>query len=262
MRRAVALLAITVWVAAAFPAGAVDTWGIGGYQIGISDHLPGVPGDPGIASGSADPNGVQLFAYWAIGWDGDHFCRVRHVTTDADLAAAYNFALHHDLAAANAPGGAAECPPGTPTAPPGASPSPDQLARDFWDVRLLPSPAVKMQPGYAVTGKRVYLQIADNRTAHFDVPDPLGPPISIDATSTYVIDWGDGTVESTASQGGPWPDGDVTHVYTTAADARTISVSQQWSAMWRAGAQQGALDNLRTEGTLTFAVTQVQAVRG
>jgi len=183
------------------------------------------------------------------------------VTTDADLAAAYNFALHHEFAAGNAAGSAAEC-PATPTggaAP--APPPPDVLARDFWDVRLLPHPTLKIDPDYAVTGKRVYLQIQSDRTRHFDVADPLGPAIGIDATSTYLIDWGDGTTDTATSNGGPWPDGDVSHVYTTANPAQTIKVAQQWTATWRAGDQQGALDNLRTDGSLTFRVVEVQAVR-
>jgi hypothetical protein len=187
---------------------------------------------------------------------------MRRVTTDPNLAAAYTYALHRQFAAGNAPGNADVCPPGTPVAPPGTVASPDQVARDFWDVRLLPRPTLRMAPDYAVTGKRAYLQIDSDRSRHFDVPNPLGPPISIEAISRYVVDWGDGTVETTTSAGGPWPDGDLTHVYTTSAPARTIRVAQQWSATWAAGGQQGVLDNLLTSGTLTFRVTQVQAVRG
>jgi hypothetical protein len=262
--RAAVVLAVVFALAAAGPAHAVDAWQFDESGVAIADHQAGQSGDggdPGVSNGGA---ARQLYTYWAIGWDGDRFCRIRHVTADADLAAAYNFALHRDLAAANAPGGAAECPPGTPTAPaPNNAPTPDQLARDFWDVRVLPAPDLKMQPDYAVTGKRAYLQIANNQAAHFDVADPLGPPIGIDATSTYQIDWGDGTATTTTtSQGGPWPNGDVSHVYTTTARARIITVTQQWSATWRAGGQQGVLDNLRTQGTLTIPVTEVQAVRG
>jgi hypothetical protein len=262
MRRAVAIgVAVVVAGAPIRAFGDGVAWQSGVGEIGVSDHQPGEPGDSGGgAAAAASGPGQQLYTYWAIGWAGDRFCRVRHVTTDPDLAAAYNFALHHDLAAANATGGAAECPAGTPTIAP-AAPTPDQVARDFWDVRLLPSPSLHMQPGYAVTGKRVYLEIDSEATKHFDVPDALGPPVSIEATSTYVIDWGDGVIESTTSRGGPWPHGDVTHVYTTSAAARTVTVTQQWSATWRAGGQQGALDNLRTGGSLTFRVTQVQAVR-
>ena len=119
-----------------------------------------------------------------------------------------------------------------------------------------------MSPDYAITGKPVYLQITGDQTRQFDVPNPFGPPITIEATSRYVVDWGDGQPPTaTTSTGGPWPSGDLTHAYATATEARTITVAQHWSATWRAGDQQGTLDTLRTDGALTFRVTQVQAVR-
>jgi hypothetical protein len=176
------------------------------------------------------------------------------------LAAAYAFALQRQFAGGNAAGSAAECPPGVVALAPVVTP--DQLAEAFWDVRLLPPPTMSMSPDYAVTGKPVYLQIGGDQSRHFDVPNPVGAPIAIEASSRYVVDWGDGTVEGTTSRGGAWPDGDLTHVYTTSSPRQTIKVGQQWSATWRAGPQSGALENLRTDGSLTFRVTQVQAVRG
>jgi hypothetical protein len=262
MRRAIAVVAAVLALTSAQAARSdVQAWESGVGGIGVSDHQAGDVVEPGATAAPAG-GGVAptYYSYWMIGWAGDRFCRVRHVTTDPVLAAAYNFALHRDFAAANAPGGAAECPAGPVQAAPSAPP-PDVLARDFWDVRLLPHPTLKIDPDYAVTGKRVYLQIAGERTKHFDVSDPLGPVIGIDATSTYVVDWGDGTSDTTTSSGGPWPDGDVSHVYTTANPSQTITVAQQWSATWQAGGQQGALNGLRTDGSLTFRVVEVQAVR-
>jgi hypothetical protein len=235
--------------------GEVDAWRVREDGIGVSDHQPGVDGNEVGSGGGA---GRQVYVYWAIGWTGDRFCRERHVTTDPDLAAAYRYALQRQFAGGNAVGTTQDCPPGTPTTP---VLTPDLLARDFWDVRILPIPALRIVPDYAVTGKPVYLQVLSERDKHFDVPDPLGAPIGIEATSVYVVDWGDGTVETTTSNGGPWPDGDVNHVYTTSNPARTISVRQQWSATWRAGDQQGALNTLQTSAALTLRVTQVQAVR-
>lgn len=250
------------------PAFAVEAWQYREDGVGVSDHVPGAPGGPGRGGagpqgGGGGGGGARLYPYWTIGWDGDRFCRQVRYTTDPDLAAAYNFAYHRQFAGGNAPGNADPCPAGTATAPPGAVlPTPDQLARDFWTVRVLPAPTLRMSPDYAVTGKPIYLQIGGERQKRFDVPNPIGPAITIETTSRYVVDWGDGTVETTTSQGGPWPDGDVTHVYTTSTRARTIRVSQQWSATWSAGDQGGALDALRTDGSLTFRVEQVQAVRG
>lgn len=52
----------------------------------------------------------------------------------------------------------------------------------------------------------------------------LGIPIRIRPTlSTYRYRFGDGTVVTTKSPGGPYPDGDVRHTYTTAGK-RTLSV--------------------------------------
>src|SRR5581483_10567136 len=117
-------------------------------------------------------------------------------------------------------------------------------------------------PGYGITWKPVYLQTTSDQTRHFDVPDPLGPPVAIEATSDYIVDWGDGTPpETTTTRGGAWPTGTLTHVYTTTNATQVVHVTERWSATWSAGEQRGTLQNLRTESTLTFRVTQVQAVR-
>lgn len=256
MRRAVVAVAGLVMLCEA-PALAVEGWKLDDDTVAVRDQRAGEEGSasPGGATGGSE---VPLYVYWKVGWTDAGFCRERHVTTDQGLAEAYAYALQRQLAAANASGNTNPCPPGTPTVP---VLTPDLLARDFWDVRILPKPALRIAPDYAVTGKPVYLQIVTEQAKRFDVPDPLGPPIGIEATSRFVVDWGDGTVEETTTLGGPWPDGDLTHVYTTSSDATTIRVTQRWSASWRAGAQQGTLDTLQTDGAVTFRVTQVQAVR-
>lgn len=239
----------------------VGAWAIDHVGIGVSDHAPGVPGTPGGTAPAAGVAGVQYYAFWTLGWSDAGWCRVRRYTTDPDLAAAYNYGLQHEFANGNAHGSAGEC-PATPQAPnPTAPPTPDQLAQDFWDVRLLPAPTLTMSPDYAVTGKPVYLQVGGDQSLHFDVANPIGAGIAIDTSSRYVVDWGDGAVETTTSRGGPWPNGDLTHTYTTTAEARTIRVAQHWSAAWRSGDAQGTLETLQTSAVLTFRVTQVQAVR-
>ena len=233
----------------------VDNYGQG--TVVVTDHTPGASGDTRSAAGNVGD--LQYYAFYMLGWTGDRWCRIRRVTTDAELAAAYNYRLQREFASGNAPGNADECPSNAVPVP--VLPTPDVLARDFWDVRILPAPQLHMSPDYAVTGKPVYLEIGGDQSLHFDVPNPIGPAIAIDTASRYLVDWGDGTVETTTSRGGPWPDGDLTHVYTTSAPERTIRVTQQWSATWRAGPDQGALDTLQTGGQLAFRVTQVQAVR-
>jgi hypothetical protein len=130
-------------------------------------------------------------------------------------------------------------------------------------VKNLPIPSLVIEPDHAITGKRVYLQIAGQRTWTETVDNPIGDDITLAATSEYVIDWGDANPPTvTTAQGGPWPTGDVTHTYTDAAEARTITVTQRWTATWRAGQATGTLTELRTQAPpLTFGVRQLQAVR-
>ena len=60
----------------------------------------------------------------------------------------------------------------------------------------------------------------------------FGPPevrMTITATPAYVWDFGDGTTLETVSPGGPYPDGDVRHTYTSAA-RRTVTLTTRWRA--------------------------------
>ncbi|MBW3615720.1 MAG: hypothetical protein KY439_10500, partial [Actinobacteria bacterium] len=76
------------------------------------------------------------------------------------------------------------------------------------------------------------------------------------------VDWGDGTVErNIRRRGGPWPEGDITHVYTHVG-TYTVTVTQRWTATWRVGSQQGVIaDRLVTTGSLPIEARQLQAVR-
>lgn len=257
MRQVVAATVALVFL----PSAAFGTEQVRGFDTGgilITDTSPGSPGQP---AGSAPPKqGSPVYAYWAIVYTPDGFCRERRFTTDQAEADAYNYVYELRVAEANELTRLESCPADTSAAAP---PTPGELARDFWDVRLLPSPTVKTVPDYAIVGKRVYLQIVGPPTTAFDVPNPIGADIDIQATSRYAVDWGDGTPPTTTtSQGGPWPDGDLTHVYDTAHSAVTIRVTQQWSATWTAGpGTAGTLDDLRTVGELTIRVDQLQPVR-
>lgn len=221
----------------------------------ITDQTEARPG----ADGTGEP-GRQVYAYWWVDYVEGGFCRDRRYTYNQAEAAAYDYAYNRQVAEANGFVQYPDCPrnPATP-----APPTPGELARSFWDVRHLPSPTLEVVPDYAVTGKRVYLTIKGAPTATFTVPNPIGGDVAIAATSRYVVDWGDGTPPTTTtSQGGPWPNGDITHVYDGAGSTRTITVTQQWSATWSApNTAGGALDNLQTLGTLSLRVEQVQAVR-
>lgn len=147
-----------------------------------------------------------------------------------------------------------------------AAPSPAQIAADVWQhVENLPVPTLDIEPDHAITGKKVYLQIHGERAWTRTIDNPIGDDVVITATSDYVIDWGDPTypgTDTTRSQGGPYPNGDVTHVYTHTAPQATITVTQRWTATWRAGARTGVLGQLTTESPpLTLEVRELQAVR-
>ncbi len=194
---------------------------------------------------------VKTWSYWDSGFVDGQFCRQRRTTT--------NEAVARGLGPSS--GWISRLPDCTPAAVSSPAEVADGLARSFWDVRVLPSPVLKVVPDYAITGKPVYLQIEGPRDQAFHVDNPIGDDVAIAATSRYVVDWGDGTTETTTSQGGPWPSGDVTHTYTDAAAAMKITVTQLWSAAWTAGPAGGELGDLRTTSTLALPVTQLQAVR-
>ncbi|HEX2039299.1 MAG TPA: hypothetical protein VHF47_06160, partial [Acidimicrobiales bacterium] len=124
------------------------------------------------------------------------FCRERRFTTDEAEADAYNYVYELRVAEANELTRLESCPDERPVVAP---PTPGELARDFWDVRHLPSPALHVVPEYAIVGKRVYLQIRGPARTTFDVPNPIGADIAINATSRYVVDWGDGSPPTTTT---------------------------------------------------------------
>ena len=76
------------------------------------------------------------------------------------------------------------------TAPPATSPA--QLALLIWQTQIpLPHPAPYIAPGYAITGKRAYLEIRDNPSLSPQHFNELGYDITVEATSTYDVVWGD-----------------------------------------------------------------------
>lgn len=144
--------------------------------------------------------------------------------------------------------------------PPPISPS-EIVQRTIVEVQL-PQPEPNVDPGYAVTGLRSYLETGNSTTHTFPPIATVLGPLSITATSTYTVDWGDGTVTGPhASSGGKYPNGDITHVYqrTGVVD---ITVTQNWTASWSLAGQSGSITGLSSSGTLDdFAVNEVQASR-
>ena len=138
---------------------------------------------------------------------------------------------------------------------------PAVLAEVFWGEVLLPRPVPRIEPGWAMTGRLAYLETRAPTTQTFTRDTPLGP-LTITATGEFLVDWGDGTRTGPhTNAGAPWPEGRITHGYTT---ARTVDVvvTEQWRATWALAGRTGNLTALRTEGSIEdLPVREVQAVR-
>jgi hypothetical protein len=141
--------------------------------------------------------------------------------------------------------------------------TPAAAAEMFWqDSVELPDPVLEIKPGYAITGKAVYLEINSPRSVTEETT-AFGHSVQLNVTSVLDIEWGDGSVERNVTRpGGPWPSGDITHVYTSTNGATPLKVTQRWHATWRVGSLTGAItDQLFTESTMNLDVRQLQAVR-
>jgi hypothetical protein len=163
------------------------------------------------------------------------------------------------------------CPPNLLLDPPvdpglgaGLSPAPDTagtLAIRYWRSIPLPKPEPHIAPGRAITGLLAYLETRGSTTYTYTEPDTPFGPLTIVATGKYYVDWGDGTRTGPHSrEGGPWPDGRITHEYINIGDYDVV-VTERWTATWSFGAESGVLDELRTVGRIEdFPVQQIQAV--
>lgn len=122
-----------------------------------------------------------------------------------------------------------------------------------------PDPAIA--PGRAITGLRSYLDIRGPTGFHGRIT-VTAPALTIDvnASAQYRVDWGDGTIETFASAGGPYPDGDVTHVYTTSGDY-TVTVTPVWSVSWAGGGFDVDFTAELASSTVDLPVEEVRAVR-
>ena len=141
--------------------------------------------------------------------------------------------------------------------------APATAAALIWqDSVELPDPQLQVKPGHAITGKPAYLEVTSPRTIT-TTTSAFGHAVELTVTSVLDIDWGDGTIERNVTrQGGPWPTGDITHVYTDTSAAAPLHVVQRWSATWRVGNLTGQIDDqLFTETTLSLPVRELQAVR-
>ncbi len=139
--------------------------------------------------------------------------------------------------------------------------TPQEVAEEFWQEVPLPKPQPHIAPGRAITGKTAYLE-TNGETAHsYTRETPLGT-LQLHARGEYYVDWGDGEKTGPyAFEGGPWPNGRITHVYINVG-TYDIVVTEKWQAPWTMGGEQGTLSGLETVGRIdNFPVEQIQAVR-
>ena len=149
--------------------------------------------------------------------------------------------------------------PGTPAPPP---PTAADVAATWSQSAVLPNPSLRIRPGYAVTGLAAYLEIGTPAPWTVSIADPVrNDAITISCGHTsFDVSWGDGTpVQQTSSTGGPYPNGNVKHVYQQAAPSYTVAVTEHWSCRWSDPAGNGGtLTGLRSAGRLPLEVREIQ----
>jgi len=139
--------------------------------------------------------------------------------------------------------------------------TPELFARNYLRTVVLPVPAPQIRPGRMLVGLEAFLETGSPITYQLtEAATPFGPA-TFDFTSTVTVDWGDGdTTGPVATAGGPYPDGDLTHVYIYDG-AYDVVVTQDWTATWTIGPESGTVGGLQTQGTLTdFPVEEREAV--
>lgn len=137
--------------------------------------------------------------------------------------------------------------------------SPQEVAIGVVEAFPFPAPKPYIAPGKAITGLRAFLEPRSPTTVSDVRPTPLGD-IQLSATGVYYVHWGDTRTGPHAGPGGPWPNGNISHVYTDRG-TYDVKVTMTWTVRWQLAGAGGTL-NLTTEGALPdFPVEQVQAVR-
>jgi hypothetical protein len=129
-------------------------------------------------------------------------------------------------------------------------------------IHELPVPDPRIAPGWALTGLPSYLEVGAPDTYDETITgDRLPVPVTVSGSAEYRVDWGDGTVTSHASSGGPHPEGDITHVYADSDEGSVVTVTPVWSVTWSAGGMTVPLTLELTPETVELPVREMQSVR-
>lgn len=273
--------AVLLVVGAASPAWGGSHLGVGGdigtggdFTIGVGGATEGSGASPSAGGPGRADDGRVLVSYPVISTVAGEYCtsaRGRRVAPE-DVASVREFHnrsyfLQYDRITAD----------GTVIAPcPGSSaptidPTPAlEFAASIVD--QLPRPAPIVEPGEALTGLRMHLELGPELTPGepltFERTRTLAlgevtVPVTVSAVGTYTVDWGDGSpVETHDRAGRGYREGApaVTHVWQ---DRGTYSVTVQdtWVLTVRAeGVGTFTLRRTLTPRTRDVPVTEVQAV--
>jgi hypothetical protein len=144
-----------------------------------------------------------------------------------------------------------------------AADTPAAYAARFWEEADLPKPSPHIAPGWAIVGKRMYLETNGSTSQAYHNPNTPFGTLTVLATGAYYVDWGDGEKSGPYSfEGKPWPDGYITHDYIWSGTYDVV-VTQRWSATWHFGENSGVLRDLQTTGRIEgFPAREIQAVVG
>lgn len=127
----------------------------------------------------------------------------------------------------------------------------------------LPRPQLTVQPGYAVTGLTAYLQIGTGNDLSFTFAGFHNAVSVVCSWDHFDVNWGDGTDDpDVRSTGGPYPDGDVTHVYQQASPSDDLHVVEYWTCPWHDQIGGAGVLQLQTANDLFLEVREVQTLNG
>ncbi len=260
------VLASVLGVALTAEAGAEEEWR---KTVGEANHErssvivsnPGGtdPGEPPVRSarrGPPQPRAGQLVTLYHVRFPADGEPCLYSVTTRREAPLTKDEEFRNE----NLTGYAATF--GMPTCDSGNDAVPARLASAFVRTIPLPTPRPHIAPGgTSITGLPAYLETNGNLVHQVAPTDtPLGA-ITVEARSTYWVDWGDGTSEAGPFdfEGEAYPSGRITHNYQYTG-SYTVTVRQAWTANWRLGTDSGTVDGLETRASIPLEVGELQAV--
>ena len=127
--------------------------------------------------------------------------------------------------------------------------------------RELPEPGLAVQPGYAVTGLTAYLEIHTRDDLAFTFAGFRNAVFVTCHWTSFDVDWGDGSpVAGVTSVGGPYPSGDVTHVYQQASPTDDLHVTETWSCPWRDEIGGAGVVIVASDSHLPLEVREIQTL--